>query len=331
MCCEQLEQRCLNNAFRAPRAIRASTEMRIVSLLPAATEICYALGVGNDLVGVSPECDYPLAAREKSIVSRNLLDYKGKSSGETSRMVGERLQSGASLYQVDEAAIRSAAPDLILTQGLCDVCAPTLGDVQDVARRLPKQPEVVSLDPHRLADVLADVERIGRACGLEDRAFRVTETLRGRIQRVAERSAQAAIRPKTLCLEWLDPLFLAGHWVPEMVELAGGVDVLAEPGEKSRRVAPRDIVMASPDLAVLMPCGFDLHRTRKEARSATGAPWWADLPAARTDRVWLVDGSSYFNRPGPRLVDGLEILAHIVQPSLFPMPPRPQDACRWVS
>jgi len=227
--------------------------------------------------------------------------------------------------------MRSAAPDLILTQGLCDVCAPTLGDVEDVARRLPKQPEIVSLDPHRLEDVLADIERIGRASGLEDRAFRVMESLRSRIQRVAERSAQSENRPRTLCLEWLDPLFLAGHWVPEMVELAGGVDVIGEPGEKSRRVAPRDIVMASPDIVVLMPCGFDLDRTRKEARSATGAPWWADLPAARTDRVWLVDGSSYFNRPGPRLVEGLEILAHIVQPSLFPMRPRPQDACRWVN
>jgi iron complex transport system substrate-binding protein len=305
--------------------------MRIVSLLPAATEICYALGLGNDLVGVSPECDYPPATREKPILSRNLLQYEGKSSRETSRMVGERLQSGGALYQVDEPAMRSAEPDLILTQGLCEVCAPTLGDVEDIARRMPKRPNVVSLDPHRLADVLTDIERVGRASGFEDRALRVANSLRRRINLVAERSARAADRPKTLCLEWLDPLFLAGHWVPEMVELAGGANALGEPGEKSRRVEPKDIVMASPEIAVLMPCGFDLDRTRKEAGAATGTSWWPDLPAARTDRVWLVDGSSYFNRPGPRLVDGLEILAYILQPDLFPTRPGLKDAARWVS
>ena len=304
--------------------------MRIVSLLPAATEVCFALGLGSELVGVSPECDHPPAALTKPVVSHALLRYDGKSSGETSRLVGERLDSGGALYQVDEPALRSADPDLILTQGLCDVCAPTLGDVEDVARQLPREPSILSLDPHRLEDVLEDICHVGRACGVEDRAVQVVEILRDRIDRVAMRTSKATVRPRTVCLEWLDPLFAAGHWVPEMVELAGGVDVLGSPGEPSRRVERKDIVMTAPEVAVLMPCGFGLDRTRKESPLVTRAPWWTDLPAARTDRVWLVDGSSFFNRPGPRLVDGLEILAHILQPKLFPKPPNPKDAQRWV-
>ncbi len=302
--------------------------MRIVSLLPAATEICFALGLGDDLVGVSPECDFPSAVREKPVLSRALLQYEGKTSGDTSRMVGERLESGGALYQVDESALRASGPDLILTQGLCDVCAPTLGDVEDVARRLPWTPAIESLDPHRLEDMLQDILRVGRACGIEARAAEVVAALRERIDRVAERASTALVRPRTVCLEWLDPLFLGGHWVPEMVALAGGIDVLGKTGEKSRRIQPNEIVVASPDVAVLMPCGFDLDRTRQEAPVVTATPWWTDLPAAREDRVWIVDGSSYFNRPGPRLVDGLEILAHIVQPDLFPKPPDVAAAAR---
>src|SRR2546425_3156145 len=294
------------------------TPMRIVSLLPAAPEICFALGLGDDVVGVSPECDFPGAAREKPIVSHALLQYEGKTSGETSRMVGDRIESGEALYQVDESALRSSSPDLILTQGLCDVCAPTLGDVEDVARRLPWKPAIESLDPHRLEDMLQDILRVGRACAIEARAVEVVATLRGRIDRVAERASTALVRPKAVCLEWLDPLFLGGHWVPEMVGLAGGLDVLGQAGEKSRRVERHEVVTASPDVAVLMPCGFDLDPAREEASVVTGTRWWADVPAARADRAWIVDGSSYFNPPWPRLVDGLENLAHILHPDLFP-------------
>ena len=304
--------------------------MRIVSLLPAATEICYALGLGEDLVGVSPECDHPPAARTKLIVSRSLLRYEGKSSGETSRMVGERLESAGALYQVDPRALRSADPDLILTQGLCEVCAPTLGDVEDVVRHLPRSPEIVSLDPHRLADVLDNIEQIGRTCDIEERAMNVVDRLRRRMEHIARKAAHADKRPKTVCLEWLDPLFIGGHWVPEMIALAGGIDVLGRPGEKSRRISSDEVVAAEPEVAVLMPCGFDLERTRSEAPTVTGSSWWSELPATQGHRVWLVDGSSYFNRPGPRLVDGLEILAHVVQPAMFPTPPAPMDAEPWV-
>jgi iron complex transport system substrate-binding protein len=302
--------------------------MRIVSLLPAATEICFALGLGDDVVGVSPECDFPRAAREKPVVSHSLLQYEGKTSGDTSRIVGERLESGGALYQVDESALRSSGPDLILTQGLCDVCAPTLGDVEGVAKRLPRTPTIESLDPHRLEDTLQDILRVGRACGIEARAVEVVAGLRERIDRVAERASTSLVHPKTVCLEWLDPLFLGGHWVPEMVALAGGIDILGRAGEKSRRLVPSEVVRASPEVVVLMPCGFDLDRTRKEAPVVTETRWWMDLPAARAHRVWIVDGSSYFNRPGPRLVDGLEILAHILQPNLFPKPPHGATALR---
>src|SRR2546425_935926 len=247
--------------------------MRIVSLLPAATEICYALGLGEDVVGVSPECDHPPAVQTKPIVSRSLLQYEGKSSGETSRMVGERLESAGALYQVDARALRSADPDLILTQGLCEVCAPTLGDVEDVARHLPRPPEIVSLDPHHLADVLDNIEQIGRTCAIEERATNVVDSLRRRMEHIARKAAHADHRPKVACLEWLHPLFIGGHWVPEMIALAGGVDGLGRPGEKSRRVSSNEVVAAQPEVAVLMPCGFDLDQTRREAPAVTASSW----------------------------------------------------------
>src|SRR3989442_8850340 len=255
--------------------------MRIVSLLPAATEICFALGLGDDVVGVSPECDFPSAVREKPIVSHALLQYEGKTSGETSRMVGDRIESGEALYHVDESALRSSGPDLILTQGLCDVCAPTLGDVEGVARRLPWTSASESLDPPGVEDMLQDIIRVGRACAIEARAVEVVAALRERIDRVAERASTALVRPKTLCLEWLDPLFLGGHWVPEMIGLAGGVDVLGRAGTKSRRAERREVVVASPDVAVLMPCGFDLEPTRSELPVVTGTRCVNDLARAR--------------------------------------------------
>lgn len=303
--------------------------MRIVSLVPAATEMCFALGLGSEVAGVSPECDYPAAAAELPRMSRALLEYEDKTSAETSRMVGKRLASGGTLYRVDERALREAAPDVILTQGLCEVCAPTTDDVRAVASHLSRKPKIVPLDPHSLKDVLQDIERVGAACGAAGAASNVVNDLRDRIERVAFLTARVPERPKTACLEWLDPLFLAGHWVPEMVDLAGGESLLARPGEKSPRVEPKSLAMAAPETAVLMPCGFDLERTVREAPSVTQQTWWQDLPAARRGRVWVTDGSSYFNRPGPRLVMGLEILGHVLHPEIFKRPPSPRDALPW--
>ena len=304
--------------------------MRVVSLLPAATEICFSLGLGGELVGVSPECDFPPATKGIPVVSRARLDFAGKTSAETSHMVGEVLAEGDALYTVDEPALEELAPDVILTQGLCPVCAPAVGDVRAIVNRLPKKPRVVSLDPHGLRDMLEDIERVGQACGAPVAARSVVEELRDRIERVAFLTGRVQSRPRTACLEWLDPLFAAGHWVPEMVELAGGVDALAKPGERSRRVEPKDVMLVAPEVAVLMPCGFHMDRARTEATAVTANPWWKDLPAARANRVWLADGSSYFSRPGPRLVTGLEILGHILHPDLFPQAPALKDALPWV-
>lgn len=304
--------------------------MRIVSLVPAATEICFALELGSDVVGVSPECDYPPAAAQLPRISRSRLDFEGKASAATSRLVGETLAKGEALYQVDEKALRAASPDIILTQGLCEVCAPMADDVRTVASHLPSRPRVVSLDPHSLRDVLEDIERVGRACGVSGTASSLVADLRERIERVGFLASHVPDRPTCLCLEWLDPLFLAGHWVPEMVDIAGGRSVLAKPGEKSPRVEAKAVALSVPDVVVLMPCGFHLDRTLQEARALAAQPWWPDLPAVRRGRVWVADGSSYFNRPGPRLVTGLEILAHIVHPEIFKGPPSVKDAVPWV-
>ncbi len=304
--------------------------MRIVSLVPAATEICFSLGLGSEVLGISPECDYPPATHDKRVVSRPLLEYDGKSSAETSKMVGGALAAGGGLYEINEEALQELEPDVILTQGLCEVCAPSGADVRAVANRLPKRPRVVSLDPHSLKDMLEDIGRVGQACGVAPAAVSLVEDLRERLERVAFLTGRAHERPKTACIEWIDPLFAAGHWVPEMVDLAGGTDALARPGEKSRRIEAKDVAVAAPEVAVLMPCGFHLDRAQTEAGTLIAQRWWKDLPAARSNRVWVVDGSSYFNRPGPRLIDGLEILGHILHPELFPKSPSTVDAVAWV-
>src|SRR3990172_6828056 len=223
--------------------------MRIVSLLPAATEICFALGLGSDVVGVSPECDYPSAAARRPAMSRVLLDYEGKSSAETSRMVGERLASGRALYEIDEEGLRTARPDLILTQGLCEVCAPAADEVGDVAARLPTKPDVVSLDPHSLTDILEDIRRVGAAGDVQEAADSAVVDLQARMDAVGKRAAEVRERPKVLCLEWFEPPFVAGHWVPEMVGLAGGLDVLGRAGQKSVQVDAKAIALTAADVA----------------------------------------------------------------------------------
>ncbi|HYM40704.1 MAG TPA: ABC transporter substrate-binding protein [Thermoplasmata archaeon] len=304
--------------------------MRIVSLLPAATEICFALDLDGDLVGVSPECDYPPTARDRPALSRARVDTDRSTSADISQRVGTALARGDPLYEIDEEGMRQAAPDVILTQGLCEVCAPSVSDVRSVAARLAKKPRILALDPHSLKDVLEDIQRVGAACGAAGTAKNVVEELRERIERVGFLAAQASARPSTVCIEWVDPLFLAGHWVPEMVDIAGGADALVKSGEPSRRIEPKELLLAAPEVAILMPCGFHLDRARTEATALAAQSWWRDLPAARKDRVWVADGSAYFSRPGPRLVDGIEILAHILHPEIFPRPPSPKDAAPWV-
>ncbi len=297
--------------------------MRIVSLLPSATEMVYALGLGDQLIGVSHECDYPPEAKGKAVMIKPTVDPGVLGSLEIDRRISARLTAGESVYILDEEALRAADPDLVLTQEVCDVCAVAYRQVESAAGRLPRKPEILSLDPKSLWDVVKDLQRVATATGTTTQAKAVVSDLRRRVELVIERAKEAPIRPRVVCLEWLDPLYNAGHWVPEMVELAGGEDLLAVKGMPSIKIPWERVLAARPDVLILMPCGFDIQRTLKEIHLVTRLPGWTDLPAVTGRRVYAVNGHAYFNRPGPRLADGLEILAHLFQPGLFPAPPPP--------
>lgn len=291
--------------------------MRIVSLIPSGTEIVCLLGLGDRLVGVSHECDYPPEARGKPVLIRPILDPAALASAEIDRRIAARLRAGESVYTLDFEALAAADPDLILTQELCDVCAVGYRDVAAAAERLPRRPEILSLDPRTLWDVVKDIQRVAVATGATERARGPVSEIRRRIDRVSERAKAAETRPRVACLEWLDPLYNAGHWVPEMVELAGGMDVLGTKAVPSVTVAWEAVQAARPEVLILMPCGFEIPRTLKELACLTERPGFGDLPAVRAGRVWVVNGHAYYNRSGPRLVDGLEYLAQIIHPELF--------------
>lgn len=297
--------------------------MRVCSLLPGATEIAFALGLGDDVVGVTHECDYPAEARQKPVVVHGLIDSNRMTSLEIDRWVGERLGSNQGLYLLDEERLREAAPDVILTQGLCDVCAIDYNEVVAASETLAKKPKIVSLTPNCLTDVLDDVARVGEATGQRHIAERVVEELEQRISSVREQAARSSARPRVACLEWFDPIYLAGHWVPEMIEIAGAEDVLGRRGEPSEKVEWQSIRESAPEIIVLMPCGFDVPRTLREAGVLERLEGWHDLPAVKAGKVFAVNGHAFFSRPGPRLVDGLEILAHIIHPKIFPTQPPP--------
>jgi iron complex transport system substrate-binding protein len=295
--------------------------MRIVSLLPSATEIAAALGLADQLVGISHSCDYPPEVVGKPVLTRPCLERKTLGSPAMDAVIVQRVRDGRSVYELDTETLKTADPDLILTQELCDVCAVGYRDVTRAIAELRRRPEVLSLDPCFLGDVLRDVQRVAVAGGVPQRAEPLVSRLRRRIETVAERAKEAPARPRVACLEWLDPLYAAGHWVPELVELAGGRDVLAAKGEPSRKIPWEQVLTAKPDLLVLMPCGFDIPRTLKELHLVTGRPGWGELPAVKAGQAYAVDGHAYYNRSGPRLVDGLEFLAHLVHPDLFPWMP----------
>ena len=292
--------------------------MRIASLLPSATEILFALGLQDEVVGVSPECDYPPAAKGKPVLSRNVIHPDMMSQAEIDAKVRQHLQHAGSLYHIDEEMLAKVEPDIVFTQGLCEVCAASIEDVTSVASRLRPAPRVVSLDPTDLDGVLSVIEVVGRETGREREARSLVESLRARLLQVETETWDLDGVPTVACLEWYDPLFNAGHWVPQMVAIAGGADLLAVPGKPSVRIDWRDVVTAAPEVVVLMPCGLDADRASSDASVLTRLPGWRDLPAVRRDEVYAVDGSSYFSRPGPRLVDGVELLAHILHPSAFP-------------
>jgi iron complex transport system substrate-binding protein len=296
--------------------------VRIVSLLPSATEIVCALGLGEALVGVTHECDYPPAARSRPIVTHSLLDHDGAASEEIDQAVSQQLHDGLSLYELDYALLAQIAPDLVLTQALCEVCAVAYGDVQRAIRDISAAgdalaPQVLSLEPNGLEDILATIGHVGAAAGVAQRAAMLVNELRIRIERVRARTALAERRPRVACLEWISPTFGPGHWLPELVELAGGLPGLGVAHCDSRRIAWDDVIAFAPEVIIVTPCGFDLRRTVAEAEQVLPSRnGWAALPAVRNRRVYAVDGNAYFSRPGPRIVDSLELLAELIHPEL---------------
>jgi iron complex transport system substrate-binding protein len=294
--------------------------MKILSLLPSATEIVYALGLDEHLAGVSSDCDHPAEVRSKPVVSTPALDLADKSPAAIDKEVRAGLSIADSLYELDRDLVRELQPDLILAQDLCRVCAVPSGHVTDALEMLGCNAEVISLDPRDLSQVLDGIEDVARATSVPDRGRRLVDALRRRIRAV--RSATENLeRISALALEWADPPFAGGHWIPEMFHLAGGVETIGVEGAPSRACRWDEVAAAAPEVIVFMPCGYGLGDAVRQARGLLDVPEFAATPAARDGRVWGVDGSSYFSRPGPRLVDGIEILAWIFHPELFGEPP----------
>jgi iron complex transport system substrate-binding protein len=287
--------------------------MRIATLLPSATEIVCALGLADSIVAVTHECDYPPEIRGRPVVVRPRIDSR-RSSAEIDAAVEDALRRGESLYELDAAALAAARPELIITQDLCDVCALPSLDVERVAAALPGRPRVLRLHPHTLDDVFREIGAVGDAAGRVDEAARLVDALTERVAAAAARAAAARPErpPRVVCMEWLDPPFCSGHWMPELVELAGGREVLGRRGRPSFRVEWRAIAEAAPEVVVLTLCGFDVARTCAELESVTSRPEWRGLPAVPAGRVYAADGGAFFSRSGPRIVDGLEMLVEML-------------------
>ena len=290
---------------------------RVVSLLPSSTEIIHALGCGDRLVGRSHECDYPAGITDLPYCTAPKFDPNG-----TSREIDERvkavLQDAVSVYDVDTALLDDLAPDLVVTQSQCELCAVSLVDVQAAVREMVRsKPEVLSLEPNALEDVWRDVASVAEALGVRERGDALLDELRKRLDAIAQRSKETGRSPRVACIEWYDPLMAAGNWVPELVEIAGGEDVLGVAGEHSAWLEWAALEEADPQTIVLMPCGFDIPRSRRELTALTGRAEWARLEAVQRGEVFVTDGNQFFNRPGPRLVESAEILAEILHPDAF--------------
>jgi iron complex transport system substrate-binding protein len=288
--------------------------VRIVSLVPHATELLFALGLGPEVVAVTHECDHPPQALERRRVTRDVLPA-GLSASEIDTAVRERTLQGEAIYELDRNALSALAPDLIVTQALCPVCAVSYEEVEAIAQELPSRPRVIALDPKTLGESLGDVRTIAEATGRREQGIALVGDIAARIDRV-KLSVRAQPRPRVLALEWLDPLYVAGHWTPQMIELAGGEDVLGLLAESSRVVSWETAAAAAADVVVVMPCGYDAPRALAEALTYAG-----ELAGLGAEKVVAVNASAYFSRPGPRLVDGLELLGHILHPEQLPGAP----------
>ena len=295
------------------------TALQIVSFLPSATEMACALGLADQLVGITHECDYPPEISGKPVVVRNALPIETMSQPQVDAAVAQRMRDGLSLYEVDEKLLQELAPDLILTQNLCQVCAPSGNEVSQALSLLPKRPQILWLTPKSLEEIFANVRELGEATGRAKEAEELIAAGRARLERTAAVTRDLSHRPRVFCMEWLDPVYCSGHWVPEMVTIAGGVDALAREGEDSVRIPWDDVVQWAPEVLIVTPCGFNLEKVIEQTQQLQSYPGWSDLPAVREGRVYAVDANSYFARPGPRVVDGTELLAHLIHPESVSM------------
>lgn len=291
--------------------------MRICSFLPSATEIIYALNLQDELYGVTHECDYPPEARGKPKLTANNL-ANSKNSREIDASVRESLRNGSPIYHLDREALSRAAPDIIFTQELCEVCAVSYGEIQRASAKLPNNPKVVSLDTFTLKDIMDSIKKVGSKCGREREADDFVSELGSRIEKATSlgKEVQGEEKRKVFFMEWIDPVMSGGHWMAELIMRAGGDDIFALHGENSRRVNWKDVVGYSPDYLIIAPCGFGVERAEREAQALKELPDWYDIPAVQNKNVYASDGNAYFSRPGPRIVDGLEILVSILNPKL---------------
>jgi iron complex transport system substrate-binding protein len=288
--------------------------LRIVSLVPSATEILFALGAGDQVVAVTHECDHPAGVADLPRVTRDVIG-PGLAADEIDRAVRALTEAGRSIYELDAAALRRLRPDLIVTQALCSVCAVSVDDVRAIAATLDPRPEVVSLDPHTVGEVLGDIRTLAQAVDAKDAGVEVVQDAAARIDRV-RLATRGEPRVRVAALEWLDPVFVGGHWVPQLIDYAGGEDVLGLPGEPSEQRSWAEVAAARPQVVVVMPCGYDAERAAQEAER-----YGAELAALGAERIVAADASAWFSRPGPRLIDGLEWLGHVLHPQRLPEPP----------
>ena len=300
--------------------------MRIASLLPSATEIVCALGLEDQLVAVTHECDFPASVAGKPVVTASLIEGNGSSS-EIDRHIRRLVHAGSSIYRLDADRLHALRPNLILTQELCAVCAVSYPIVEAAARRLDESTQLVSLEPERLEDVFGHIALVARLAGRPSAASPIIGSLKDRIKAVRG-LLQGVVPARVVCLEWLDPLYSCGHWTPELVELAGGLELLGVAGRPAERVAWDDVREADPEVLVVMACGFSLSKSLAEVACLAGRPGFDQMRAVRSGRVYVVDGNAFFSRPGPRLVTSVEILAGLLHPDVVP-PPAASAAARW--
>lgn len=290
--------------------------MRIISLLPSSTEILYQLDSGKDVIGISHECDYPEDVATKPVVTDTVIKTTDPSR-KIDQQVSKYLKVGAGIYTLNKRLFISLKPDLVITQELCKVCAITPTNIQAAIRDCKPQPKILSLHPHSIKEILEDILKVGRAIGKKKEANKLVKSAKLKVQSIKQKTAKLK-KPRVYCMEWLDPPYNGGHWVPEQVEIAGGRDEISTKGGDSERLIWQKIIDYNPEFLILMPCGFSINRTKKELTVLMKRSEWKKLKAVKDGKVYLVNGPSYFNNSGPRVIEGIELLASILHPDIFP-------------